>query len=320
MQYGKVPGVDKPVSRLVMGTTGLSEDRTEQCFRLLDDIFALGINTFDTAAVYGGNGEGVLIRWMADRGIHDRAVLLTKGAHHNRWRRRVTPYDIMSDVSDTLAKPGADYIDIFMLHRDDESVPVASLIDVLNRLRDAGKLRSFGCSNWTLPRLLEANNYAERFGLAGFTSVSPHFSLAEQIADPWGENCQTLTGENDTARAASDFCTESQLPVFCYSSLCRGFFSGRFHGDDPAGAEAALDEPGRKGYLCPANLERLRRAEQLAAELKVTVAQVALAWVFCQPMNLFALVSASTGAHMKENLAALSLRLTPAQCAWLNLE
>ena len=318
MKYANIPQIGKPVSRIVLGTMCLSEDKMEESFQLLDEVFALGVNTFDTAAVYPNNGEAVLTRWMAERGVHDQTVLLTKGAHHNQWRKRVTPYDIQYDVSNTLAKPGADYIDIFMLHRDDPSVPVAAIIDVLNHLRDAGKIRTFGCSNWTMERLEEANEYAARFGLMGFTSISPHFSLAEQVHDPWGKGCISLTGEG--AKGARALCEETQLPVFCYSSLGRGFFSGRFKADEPERAKEVLDEAAQLGYLCDANMERLRRTEQLAGELQLTVAQLALAWVFHQKMNLFALVGAETGAQMAENLKALDAVLTDEQSRWLNLE
>lgn len=318
MKYGTIAYLNKPVSRIVMGTMCLSEHKMEESFRLLDEVYALGINTFDTAAVYPNNGEAVLVHWMAERGLRDQAVLLTKGAHHNQWRKRVTPYDILSDVSDTLAKPGAESIDIFMLHRDDESVPVSTIMDTLNRLRDAGRIHTFGCSNWSFQRLEEANDYATQFGLMGFSSISPHYSLAEQVNDPWGEGCVTLTG--DGARNARDLCRRTQMPVFCYSSLSRGFFSGRFKADEPEKAAAVLDKAAQLGYLSDANLERLGRAEKLSKELHLSVAQIALAWLFHQPMNLFALVGAESGAQMAENLTALETELTETQCRWLNLE
>ena len=80
------------------------------------------------------------------------------------------------------------------------------------------------------------------------------------------------------------------------------------------------NDAAKRGYLCEANLERLRRAEHLSQERGLTVAQVALAWLFHQPMNLFALVGAGSGAHMAENLAALEIERTEEQCRWLNLE
>ena len=95
MQYGHVPGIDKPVSRLVQGSVMVSTRDLEGSFRLLDAIFALGCNTFDTAHVYGqGDNERAMGRWVHERGIRDQVVIIGKGAHHNADRKRVTPFDI----------------------------------------------------------------------------------------------------------------------------------------------------------------------------------------------------------------------------------
>lgn len=301
-----------------MGTIVLNDQREKESFQILDDAYELGINTFDTASIYDDNAEGVLLKWIAERGLREEIVVLAKGAHHNEWRKRVTPYDIMADISDTLAKPGGDYIDIFMLHRDDTSVPVAVIMDTLNRLYDAGKIRSFGASNWSWERVQEANEYAEKYNLMGFTSVSPHFGLAERMKDPWGGNCVTLTGrDNEEGR---NYYLENNIPVFSYSSLGRGFFSGKFKSGEWEKAEEVLEEVAVEGFLYEGNMERLRRAEQLSKELGVTVSQIALAWIFCNELDVFALVSSSKKAHLEANIKALEIKLTTEQCRWLNLE
>ena len=212
----------------------------------------------------------------------------------------------------------SDLIDLFMLHRDDPTVSVATIMDTLNRLYDSGKIKCIGASNWELERIQEANAYAEKYNMVGFTSVSPHFGLAEQAEDPWGGNCVTLTGKDN--QAARAYFQANQMPIFAYSALGRGFFSGKFRSDAWEDASNSLDEAGRKGYLNEGNMERLRRAEILANDLGVSVSQIALAWVFCQPLNTFALVGASSQKHLIANQKALALKLTPEQCQWLNLE
>lgn len=318
MKYKLLKHISKPVSRIVMGTMMLSSEREKESFNLLDDIFSLGINTFDTAAVYPNESEAVLLKWIAERNIREEVVLLTKGGHHNKWRKRVTPYDILSDVNDSLAKAKADYIDIFMLHRDDPNIPVEPIVETLNRLYDMGKIRSFGGSNWSYKRIEEANYYAEKYNLMGFSSVSPNYGLAEQIQDPWGEGCITLTG--DSSEKARDYYISNQLPIFAYSSLARGFFSGSIHADDRSAATNFLDGAAQKGYLCDSNFERLRRAEVLAAQLGATVPQIALAWLFHSPLNTFAIVGATTKEQMLDNIKSLDLNLTRTQVEWLNLQ
>jgi aryl-alcohol dehydrogenase-like predicted oxidoreductase len=98
----------------------IGSDKLDYSFGLLDDILALGGNTFDAAHVYGnGDNERTLGRWIEDRGVRDQVVIITKGAHHNQDRPRVTPFDITADLHDSLARLRTDYIDLYLLHRDD---------------------------------------------------------------------------------------------------------------------------------------------------------------------------------------------------------
>lgn len=141
MYYGSVRGVGKPVSRLVLGTMIINTRELERSFNLLDSVFELGCTTFDTAHVYGdGESERGIGRWMEERGNRDEVVIISKGAHHNADRRRVTPFDITSDLYDSLARLRTDYIDIYLLHRDDPSVPVEPIVECLNEHLAAGRV------------------------------------------------------------------------------------------------------------------------------------------------------------------------------------
>src|SRR3712207_5854018 len=148
MQYGAIPGIDKPVSRLVQGTVMISSSDVERSFALLDAIFDLGCTAFDTAHVYGtGDNERTVGRWVRERGIRDQVVIIGKGAHHNADRRRVTPFDITSDIYDSLARFKFDYIDLYILHRDDPSQPVGPIVETLNEHLRAGRIHAIGGSN-----------------------------------------------------------------------------------------------------------------------------------------------------------------------------
>ena len=327
MKYKQLPEVNKPISALVFGTAtsklfaavDQSRPDVEQCrqdaFELLDAVFAAGINCFDCAAHYG---EEILGEWIDLRGIREKTVILSKCAHPNAWRDRVTDFDILSDIHDALVKLRTNYVDLYLLHRDNPEVPVSLIVDTMNRLHDEGKIGAFGGSNWTHSRMEEANEYAAKHNLIPFTVSSPNYGLAEQVDNPWVGNCVTLSGlENADAR---QWYLDHQMPVFAYSSLARGFFSGAFSSDDREGAKKFLDEAAMKGYYCDANFERLRRAEILAAEKTCSVAQIALAWLLNQPLNVFLMVSFSNLKHIQSNVDACEITLTPEQVAWLNLE
>ena len=222
-------------------------------------------------------------------------------------------------ASNSLAKLKTNHLDIYMLHRDDPTVPVGPIVEVLNRLYDEGKIGAFGGSNWTVERTEEANDYALKHGLQPFTVASPNFGLADQLGDPWGGGCVTISGpENKPDR---EWYARNHIPVFAYSTMARGFFSGRLESAHPEKAGEVLDEAGMKGYCYPQNFERLRRCEILAREKGMSVAQIAMAWIFNQKdLDVYALTSPVTREMMRTNVDASEIRLTEDECKWLDLE
>lgn len=317
MEYKKIKGLDKQMSKIIFGAAHFSDDKKDEAFALLDDMYSLGINTFDTAAIYGGDSEAVLIKWIADRGIHDDVVLISKCAHHNSLRKRANPFDIMSDISDALAKPGADYIDIYLMHRDDITVPVSAIVDVMNRLYESGKIKTFGVSNWTQDRLMAANEYAYKNGLVPFTILSPQFGLAKQVREPWKGGSISIGGEQ--AEPYRKFLIEQKIPVLAYSSLGNGFLSGKVKSNDPKGAESVLGKDAQVGYICDENFERLRRAEIMAEKKNVSVPTVSLAWTLNQELDTFSIISTSKKSRMEENIKAFDVSLTKEEVDWMNL-
>ncbi len=317
MRYGSVPGIDKPVSRLVQGTVMISSQELDRSFALLDGIFAQGCNTFDTAHQYGnGDSERVLGRWIEARGLRDKVVIITKGAHHNHDRRRVTPWDITSDLYDSLARLRTDSIDLYLLHRDDPTVPVEPIVEVLNAHLSAGRIKAFGGSNWSVERLMEANKYARANNLTPFAVSSPNLSLAEMVEEPW-PGCVSIGGAR--GRKARAWYQATQMPVFAWSSLAGGFFSGRFTRDNLATMTHPLDKVCVHAYCYEQNFKRLDRAQALARQRGLTTAQVALAYVLSQPLNVFALVGCNTVAEFAENLAASEIKLTSEELAQLEV-
>jgi len=317
MEYATVRGIDKPVSRLVQGSMMLNPEDPETSFALLDAVFDLGCNTFDLAHIYGGgHAERVFGGWMEARGNRDKIVVFTKGAHHNADRRRVTPFDITADLHDSLARLKTDHVDLYLLHRDDPTVPVGPIVEVLNEHRAAGRIHAFGGSNWTVERIREANEYAQAHSLIPFAASSPNFSLAEQVEEPWPE-CVSIGGpQGADARA---WYQESQMPLFTWSSLAQGFFSGRITRENLEDVQEDFPESCIRSYCHEQNFQRLDRVLELAAEKGMTVPQMALAYVTNQPSNIFALIGCRSGEEFEANLQALDLKLTPGELDWLDL-
>jgi aryl-alcohol dehydrogenase-like predicted oxidoreductase len=286
---------------------------------ILDAAIEVGITTFDHGWVYGGGAcERVFGAWMKKRGNREKLVILDKGCHHNRDRKRVTPYDIQADIADSLARLGTAYIDIWMFHRDDPAVPVGPLVEALNQAISDGKIRCYGGSNWSRARMEEANEYARKHGLVPFAASSPNFSLADQIDSPWGTDCLTISGP---AHASDrEWYAKNRMPVFTWSSLARGFFSGRMTRKNFEEVKAQFEEHTIRCYVCEDNWKRLDRAEELAARYKTTVPQIALAFVLRQDFDSYALVGGWTPEEIRANVSALDLPLTPSDIAYLDLK
>jgi aryl-alcohol dehydrogenase-like predicted oxidoreductase len=195
---------------------------------------------------------------------------------------------------------------------------VGSIVDALNEHLAAGRIHAFGGSNWTRARIAEANAYAAAHGLVGFAASSPNYGLAEQVEDPWGPGCVSLSGP--VARSARRWYEESQMPVLAYSSLARGFLSGRVTRDTFDEVRGTLDGACLKAYCHEVNFRRLDRAIQLAAEKGVSVPQIATAFVLGSSMDVFPLVGAASGEEFADTVRAFEVRLTPWERAWLDLE
>ena len=306
------------LSRIVYGCASSPMLAGEDVSEVLDQVFALGVNVYDTAENYGLS-ECSLGNWIRSRGIREKVHIISKGCHPY-GRNRMTPEDLKQDLEQSLQRLQTDYIDTYFLHRDDVERPVGPIVEALNEFHKAGKIGRFGGSNWTVARIREANAYAHAHGLIPFTVSSPHYGLAVQVEDPFGgsSGCVNISGQGQSEELAFYEC--SQMPVFAYSSLGRGFFTGRVRSDKPKEALQVLDEFAVKGFCHPENFERLARAEELAREKKATVAQIALAWVLNQKISVWPIVSSSSPERFKSNMKALDIILSEEELQWLDLQ
>jgi aryl-alcohol dehydrogenase-like predicted oxidoreductase len=301
----RIEGLEKPVTNLIQGSDFFTHEVYDKVCSVLDNYFAIGGNTIDTAYVYrGGQSEETIGRWMKDRSNRDKVVVLTKGAHHNADGPKVNPEAIASDLATSLERLQTDYTDLYALHRDDTSIPVKVIIDALNEHIRAGRILAIGASNWTHKRLQEANDYATAAGLVGFSFSSPNLSLAKPNEARWA-GCVS---------ADADDCAwheRTQLPLLSWSSQAGGFFTGNFAPDKLDNAEMV------RVYYSDANWERLRRAEELAKQKGVSTIQISLAYVINQPFPTAALIGAQNQAELESCVEGAQVKLTPDEVKWL---
>ena len=311
MKYGRIDGIEKPVSRMGQGTIMLRPDEQDAAFALLDAVFEGGVNLFDTAYLYnGGDCERAFGAWLAGRGVRGDVVVIAKGGHPRGGESGVRAEVVREELAVSLDRMGIDRADLYLLHRDDANVPVGEIVDFMSEHVRAGRICAWGGSNWTQERIREANDYAAANGLVPVAASSPQFSLAVPVRPIWTD-CLTIAGPD--AADARDWYRRTGLPVVTWSSIARGFLSGRVSRDDDSALEAAA----RGAFSHPENFDRLERAARLAREKGASVPQLAIAYVLGYPLNIFALVGPCTPDEARKNRAAVDIELRPDEIVWL---
>ena len=319
MRYIEISQLERPVSVIGLGTASSAfiPDTYDRAVELLERFLEAGGNCIDTAHIYGfGDSEKTLGRWLQKSKRRSDVVLITKGCHPavNRedifaspWVSRFTPEDMRIDLSESLERLHTDYIDLYLLHRDDESVRVGSLVEALNQQQATGRIKAFGVSNWRVERIEEANRYAAEHGLNGFVISSPNLSLAQPKKMPFPGTLFADEGTRQWHRT-------HQFPLLAWSSLATGFMSGKYKPDDQ------INETITEVYYSEDNFERLQRAQELAARKIVSVAQISLAYVLQHAFPVIALVGPTTVNNLDDALGALNVELNPEEMDFLDLK
>ncbi len=340
MKTKRLEFLKRDVSGIILGTMPLFSGDMKEHFSHLDMAKEEGINFLDTAIGYGG-AEISIGKWMNARNNRKDIVLITKGCHPGPNGKRVNAKDLTEDLNRSLERLETSYIDIYLLHRDDLDLPVGPIVEALNEHFAAGRIKSFGGSNWTHKRIQEANDYAEAHGLEPFRASSPSYSLAEQAEEAWAPGTVTISGL--TEQTARDWYAANQMPVLAYSSLARGFFSGMvtrerweaekdhimspgilFSGkatkDQLTGRGETIDPICAKAYCVENNFKRLDRAAELAKEKDCTIAQIALAFIINSPMNVFPISGVANRTELQSSINAANILLNEKEHSWLDLK
>jgi|SRR6476620_824065 len=180
MYYGKVAGIDKPVTRIVFGTDRLPGRRRswlpdrrleQQAFSLLDRSLGLGCNSFDTARIYR-DSERTLGTWLRERRNRDEVVIITKGCHPDGRGHPQLSSNVTRDLHASLDALSTDFIDVHLLQYDHSAAHVEPVMAQLNRRIDKDKIDAIGASNWSHERISSANTFAVSNGLQSFPASS----------------------------------------------------------------------------------------------------------------------------------------------------
>ena len=235
MEQVRLINTDLTVSRIGMGSTNfgapvLPQSQVEDH---IDAFLDLGGNLIDTAHVYSdwipgetSRSEKAIGRWIA-RHKRSSVVLCTKGGHSDLadWSvSRVTPDALRTDLRESLDYLQTDYVDIYMLHRDNPALCVDVIMDCLAGFVAEGRVKYLACSNWTVERHRQANEYAAAHGMPGFVVNELMWSMAKPNAAALPSD-YVLMDED-----MLEFGKNEKISFFCFSSLAKGYFTHRYQG------------------------------------------------------------------------------------------
>ena len=270
---------------------------------VLDAFFEAGGNLIDTAFGYGNGLQDRLVgEWIRSRGIREETVVIGKGVH----TPLCYPDVIAKQLTVSLDRMKADYVDIYFMHRDNPDIPVGEFVDAMDAEVKAGRIRGpFGGSNWTRERFDEAIAYAERTGKTRPSVLSNNFSLAEMV-DPVWAGCIASTGKD-----WMDWLGEKKVTNFAWSSQARGFFTER------AGRGKLDDAELARSWYSEGNFARRDRAIELGKRLGKDPIQVALAYVLAQQGRVVPLIGPRSLAELNHSLEAFDIRLSQDDVRWL---
>ena len=302
---------DLEIAPLVLGGNvfGWTADKRTS-FDLLDRFEASGLNCLDTADSYstwapgnrGGESEEIIGEWMKARGHRSRMVVVTKvGSDMGGGKKGLAPAYVEQAVEASLKRLQSDYIDLYLSHWPDASVPYEDTLGAYKRLIEKGKIRWCGASNLDAGQLQAALRVASQRKLPRYDVLQPEYNLYDR--DGFEGPLQEL-------------CIREEIGVITYFSLAKGFLSGKYRSADDLGKSPRGG--GVRAYLDGKGQKILKALDSVSGRHSTKPAEVALAWIMAQPGVTAPIASATNPDQLHSLVRATQIELSKADIAELD--
>lgn len=275
-------------------------------FTLLDDFFARGFNAVDTADVYsswvdghiGGESEAIIGKWLKQSSVkREDLVLITKVGYPSRGQKTGLSAKWIADaVEASLTRLQTDYIDLYFAHHPDKDVAIEETLEAFDRLKQAGKIRALGCSNYNAEQLEAALNASKTNDLPRYDVIQPEYNLYNRAGF-----------EGPLEQIA----LREELGVINYYGLAAGFLTGKYRSmEDTEGSARAY----RVGdYINERGLKVLAAMDEVAAETGAELADIALSWLIHKPAVTAPIASATSLKQLARFSSAVELKVNAEQ-------
>lgn len=307
MEKRKLGKSELLVSTLMFGGNvfGWTIDEKES-FKILDSFVDAGFNFIDTADTYsrwvpgnkGGESETIIGNWMKKTGKRKEVLIATKlGGDVGKGKKDLSAQYVKEASEASLKRLQTDHIDLYQTHYDDLDTPVEETMTALNQLIKEGKVRYIGASNLSAERIKASNEFARKNNLQPYISLQPLYNLYDR-----------QKFEHEYLKLV----TEEDLAVLPYYALASGFLSGKYRNENDLQKSARGEGIGKK-YLNERGYTILSAMDKIAAEQKVPLSEIAIAWLLQKPFITSAIVSATNEKQLQELINATNLKLTNEQ-------
>lgn len=261
----------------------------------------LGIDLIDTSDAYGANGANEELVGRALKGRRDKYVLATKFGNirlpDGKPGAKGNPEYVIEACDKSLERLGTDYIDLYFIHRVDETVPIEDTVGAMVRLKAQGKIRHLGISEAGPSTIRRAHK------VHALAALQTEYSL-------WSR---------DVEREILPLCNELGIGFMAYAPLGRGFLTGVVpHGDALPQNDRRRDMPRFQGTNAQSNQKLVAMLKELAAQERCTPAQLAIAWLLSRKSQVVPLVGTSKRKWLEEDAKAADVRPSAATLASLD--
>ncbi len=307
MKYTKLGTTGLDVSRLCLGCMNfgsgaewMMNDRRAS-LELIDRALDLGINFLDTANVYStGESEEIVGEAIADR---DRSELVVATKVFGEMRdgpngRGLSRKHVIDQAEASLERLGTDYIDLYQIHRWDESTPVEETLSALDHLVETGTVRYIGASTMTAYQFTKALYTSDVENCERFVCMQPEYNAVDRH-----EEVNLLP-----------VCEAEGIGVIPWSPLAGGFLTGKYERDQEPDEDtrASTDEYTRERFT-DENWAVLDAVREIADRKGVTPAQVSLAWLLHKPIVDAPIIGPRSVDHLEESVSAVDISLTESE-------
>jgi aryl-alcohol dehydrogenase-like predicted oxidoreductase len=299
MEYRQLGNSGVRVSAIGLGTNRFGSESVSQqgVNNMMDAALDMGINFIDSADVYtGGQSETTL--GVALKGRWQRVVLATKVFHptgDGQNDRGTSRYHIQNGVEASLTRLQCDHIDLYYLHRWDDTTPIEESMRALDDLVRSGKVRYLGASNYASWQIAKTNLLAEFRGLTAFSVLQSHYHLLERGV------------ENEVL----PYCAANGVGFVPYFPLAGGFLTGKYRRGEPAPAGTrGENSPYVKGYMTDNNYTAIEKLEAWSADQGHSLAELAEAWLLAQPAVCSVISGATCIEQIQANVRGVNWKLS----------